>query len=83
MPVQQAIDVGQRHPALGELLQSANPPYEGEIKYGEGAEHCWNGDPNLPNYLSRLHYHTMYLPKILERLQKTGPPGADRTSWRG
>jgi hypothetical protein len=67
---------------LEDFLKSANPPYDGEIKYGERAEHCWNGDPNLPNYLSRLHYNTMYLPKILERVQKTAPPGADLTSWR-
>jgi Putative esterase len=59
-----------------------NPLYGGEVKYGDRAEHCWNGDPNLPNYLSRLHYNTMYLPKILERIQKTAPPGADLTSWR-
>jgi len=64
------------------LKSTTNPPYEGEVKYGDRAEHCWNGDPNLPNYLSRLHYHTMYLPKILGRIQKTAPPGADLTSWR-
>jgi hypothetical protein len=64
------------------LKTTTNPPYEGEVKYGERAEHCWNGDPNLPNYLSRLHYNTMYLPVILDRLQKTAPAGADLTSWR-
>jgi hypothetical protein len=64
------------------LKTTKNPPYDGEVKYGDRAEHCWNGDPNLPNYLSRLHYHTMYLPKILDRIQKTAPPGADLTSWR-
>src|SRR5277367_5310290 len=64
------------------LNATANPPYGGEVKYGDRAEHCWNGDPNLPNYLSRLHYNTMYLPKILERIQKTAPAGADLTSWR-
>jgi hypothetical protein len=64
------------------LKSTTNPPYEGEVKYGDRAEHCWNGDPNLPNYLSRLHYHTMYLPKILDRMQKTAPAGADLTSWR-
>jgi hypothetical protein len=64
------------------LKGTTNPPYDGEVKYGDRAEHCWNGDPNLPNYLSRLHYHTMYIPKILERIQKTAPPGADLTSWR-
>jgi hypothetical protein len=68
---------------LEDFLKSAtNPPYEGEVKYGDRAEHCWNGDPSLPNCLSRLHYHTMYLPKILERMQKAAPPGADLTSWR-
>ena len=64
------------------LKGTKNPPYDGEVKYGDRAEHCWNGDPNLPNYLSRLHYHTMYLPQILERIQKTAPPGSDLTSWR-
>jgi hypothetical protein len=64
------------------LKSTSNPPYGGEVKYGDRAEHCWNGDPNLPNYLSRLHYNTMYLTKILERIEKTAPPGADLTSWR-
>jgi hypothetical protein len=64
------------------LKSTVNPPYDGEVKYGDRAEHCWNGDPTLPNYLSRLHYNTMYLPKILDRIAKTAPPGADLTSWR-
>jgi hypothetical protein len=67
---------------LEDFLKTTNPPYDGEVKYGDRAEHCWNGDPNLPNYLSRLHYPTMYLAKILERMEKTAPPGADLTSWR-
>ena len=57
-------------------------PYGGEVKYGDRAEHCWNGDPNLPNHLSRLHYNTMYLPKMLQRMEATAPPGADLKSWR-
>ena len=64
------------------LKSTANPPYEGEVKYGDRAEHCWNGDPTLPNALSRLHYNTMYLPRMLERMEKTAPPGADLKSWR-
>jgi hypothetical protein len=64
------------------LKTTANPPYDGEVKYGDRAEHCWNGDPTLPNYLSRLHYNTQYLPKILERIEKTAPAGADVKSWR-
>ena len=64
------------------LDKTKDPPYEGEVKYGDRAEHCWNGDPTLPNALSRLHYNTMYLPKMLERMEKTAPPGADLKSWR-
>ena len=64
------------------LKETKNPEYGGEVKYGPRAEHCWNGDPELPNALSRLHYNTMYLPKILEQIQKTAPAGADLTSWR-
>ncbi len=59
-----------------------NPAYGGEVKYGDRAEHCWNGDPNLPNAYSRLHYDFQYLPKILARIQATAPKGADLTSWR-
>jgi hypothetical protein len=64
------------------LKQTKDPPYEGEVKYGDRAEHCWNGDPSLPNAYSRLHYNTMYLPKMLRRMQETAPPGADLKSWR-
>lgn len=64
------------------LNSTKNPPYGGEVKYGPRAEHCWNGDPTLPNAYSRLHYNTMYLPKIIERMEKTSPGGADLKSWR-
>ena len=56
-------------------------PYEGEVKYGPRAEHCWNGDPTQPNWYSRLHYNQMYLPQILDRIRKTAPKGADLTGW--
>ncbi len=64
------------------LKSEANPPADAEVAYGPRAEHCWNGDPKLPNYLSRLHYNTMYLPKSLARIKASAPPGADLTSWR-
>ncbi len=63
-------------------LEALKPPYDGEIAYGDRAEHCWNGDPKLANAYSRLHYDFQYLPKILDRIAKTAPPGADLTSWR-
>ena len=58
------------------------PAFGGEIVYGDRAEHCWNGDPKLPNAYSRLHYNTMYVPKIMARIAATAPKGADVTSWR-
>jgi hypothetical protein len=64
------------------LKSTTNPPYGGEVTYGPRAEHCWNGDPTLPNAYSRLHYDSQYLPKILDQIQKTAPKGADLTSWR-
>src|SRR5581483_4237942 len=68
------------------LKQTGTPghgvPYEGEVKYGPKAEHCWNGDFDHPNWYSRLHYNQMYVPQILERIKKTAPAGADLTSWR-
>jgi hypothetical protein len=68
---------------MNDFLDSTkNPPYGGEVTYGPRAEHCWNGDPTLSNAYSRLHYDFQYLPKILDQIQKTAPPGADLTSWR-
>lgn len=64
------------------LKKTSNPFYGGEVDYGDRAEHCWNGDHNNPNYISRLHYNTQYLPKILKRIQESAPKGADTKSWR-
>ncbi|HEY1880180.1 MAG TPA: hypothetical protein VGG68_09630 [Caulobacteraceae bacterium] len=63
-------------------LEALSPPWNGEVAYGDRAEHCWNGDPKLSNALSRLHYNWQYLPKILDRIAATAPAGADLTSWR-
>ncbi len=64
------------------LKKAANPPADAEVAYGARAEHCWNGDPNQPNAISRLRYNTMYVQKIVERMEKTAPVGADLKSWR-
>ena len=66
-----------------EFLESTTDPYYGGVvDYGDRAEHCWNGDHENGNHLSRLRYNTMYLPRILERMEQTAPEGADLTSWR-
>jgi len=64
------------------LEQTEDPFYAGEVDYGDRAEHCWNGDHENPNYISRLRYNTMYLPKIMNRIEQSAPQGADLSSWR-
>ena len=68
---------------VGEFLERTKDPYyAGEVDYGDRAEHCWNGDHSRPNAYSRLRYHQMFAPKIVERILKSAPPGADLRSWR-
>ncbi len=66
-----------------EFLKSTTaPPYEGVVDYGNRAEHCWNGDHERSNAYSQLRYVQMYVPRILERIEKTAPRGADLSSWK-
>ena len=68
---------------MEEFLESTTDPYyDGEVDYGDRAEHCWNGDHENGNHLSRLRYNTMYLERILKRIEASAPDGADLTSWR-
>ena len=65
-----------------EFLESTtNPYYNGEVDYGDMAEHCWNGDQENPNHISRLRYNTMYIPKIRDRLKKTAPKNNNLKNW--
>lgn len=68
---------------MEDFLKTANPPYEGEVDYGDRAEHCWNGDHTRSNAYSRLRYHQMFIPRIVDRVRRsTLPAGADTLSWR-
>lgn len=64
------------------LEGTKDPYYSGEVDYGDRAEHCWNGDQENPNHISRLRYNTMYVDKIMARIKESAPKGADLTSWR-
>jgi hypothetical protein len=64
------------------LKTTRNPAYDGEVDYEPRAEHCWCGDHTRPNAISRLRYHQFFAPKIVERITKSAPPGADLKSWR-
>lgn len=66
-----------------DFLESTEEPYyHGEVDYGDRAEHCWNGDHERPNAISRLRYHQMFIPRAVTRILKTAPEGADLQSWR-
>lgn len=66
-----------------EILEATTEPYyNGEVDYGDRAEHCWNGDHSQPNHITRLRYHRMFIPKWAEEVKTRAPQGADLTSWR-
>lgn len=66
-----------------EFLEATTEPYyEGEVDYGELAEHCWNGDHTQSNAISRLRYHQMFISKWASEIEGKAPKGADLTSWR-
>ena len=49
---------------------------------GDRAEHCWNGDHENGNHISRLRYHRMFIKKYVEKVANVAPKGADLKSWR-
>jgi hypothetical protein len=64
------------------LERLQDPPAYAFVDYGDRAEHCWNGDHNNPNYLTRLRYHSMFITRWAEEVKTRSPRGADLTSWR-
>lgn len=64
------------------LEATTDPYYDGEVDYGDRAEHCWNGDHSQPNAISRLRYHSMFIQKWVSLLPKLAPKDVDLTTWR-
>ena len=64
------------------LESTTDPYYAGVVDYGARDEHCWNGDHEQPNAISRLRYIQMYTPMMLQRMLTAHPAGADLRSWR-
>ncbi len=66
-----------------EMLEETSAPYyNGIVDYGDRAEHCWNGDHENGNHISRLRYNQMFIQKYAEKIDKIAPEGADLKSWR-
>lgn len=64
------------------LEETSGPYYNGVVDYGNRAEHCWNGDHDNGNHLTRLRYHSMFVKKYVEKVKSVAPAGADLNSWR-
>ena len=60
----------------------ADPPAEAEVDYGDRAEHCWNGDHERSNAYSRMRYHQMFIPRIMDQIRRNAPAAADTVGWR-
>ena len=65
-----------------DFLKNVTPPSDVEVDYGPRAEHCWNGDQTRGNAYSRLRYHQMFIPRIMDQIRRNHPAGADTLSWR-
>ena len=64
------------------LSETTAPYYNGKVDYGDRAEHCWNGDHEYGNHISRLRILRMFISKYVEKVENVAPEGADLTSWR-
>jgi hypothetical protein len=64
------------------LEGTSDPHYGGLVEYGDRFEHCWSGDHDNPNPVSRLTINQRMAPLMLRRILESAPPGADLTSWR-
>ncbi|MAQ75222.1 MAG: hypothetical protein CL613_02680 [Aquimarina sp.] len=64
------------------LSETTTPYYDGEVDYGDRAEHCWNGDHDNGNHISRLRYNRMFIKKYVDKVHKVAPKDADLKSWR-
>lgn len=64
------------------LNETTAPYYDGEVDYGDRAEHCWNGDHTQPNAISRLRYNRYFIPKWADEVKTRAPKNADLRSWR-
>jgi len=64
------------------LKTVTDPPADAEVDYGDRAEHCWNGDHTRTNAYSRLRYHEMFIPRIMDQIRRNHPAGVDTLSWR-
>jgi hypothetical protein len=64
-----------------DFLKTAEPPAEASIDYGARDEHCWSGDHDTFNGVSRFTTNARALKKLAAHWIRTAPAGADTKSW--
>ncbi len=64
------------------LKSATNPPADARVDYGSRDEHCWSGDHDHVNAVSRLTYNSRFIRLMADHWTRTAPAGADTTSWR-
>jgi putative esterase len=64
------------------LKSASNPSSDAAVDYGQRDEHCWSGDHEHVNAISRLTYSNRFIPIMAAHWLKTAPAGADTASWR-
>jgi hypothetical protein len=64
------------------LKSATSPPADAKVDYGARDEHCWSGDHNHVNAISRLTYNSRFIPLMADRWTKSAPAGADTKSWK-
>ncbi|HUO53090.1 MAG TPA: hypothetical protein VMT93_11250 [Gemmatimonadaceae bacterium] len=64
------------------LSRTKAPHSDATFAYGQRDEHCWSGDPTVPNATSRLTYDTRFIPQMAAHWTKTAPKGGDTKSWK-
>ena len=62
------------------LKNTKNPPADARVDYGARDEHCWSGDHQNPNAVSRLTYHPRFIKLLAAHWLRTAT--GDTTSWR-
>ncbi len=65
---------------------STTPYASATFDYGPRMPHCYTGEPVVPKNIERWYagstINQRILPKMVERMEKTAPPGADLKSWK-
>jgi len=70
------------HLMQDEMDKTRNPHSDATFDYGARQPHCYSGDPSQSTRITRLTINQRVLPKMVDHMLATAPPGADVTSWR-